>query len=126
MGAPAPPDPVVRAPDGPPVDAAALAAALAEALRERVDGAVRFGAGSRAAYSTDASNFRQTPIGVVLPRTTEAAAEAVTVAREHEAPVLSRGGGPRWPGSAPTRPWCSTGPSTVTGWSRWTRTPVPA
>ncbi len=62
-------------------------------LRERVDGEVRFDAGSRAAYATDASNFRQTPIGVVVPRTPEAAAEAVAVAREHGAPVLSRGGG---------------------------------
>ncbi|GAA2283016.1 FAD-binding and (Fe-S)-binding domain-containing protein [Streptomyces atrovirens] len=83
------PDPVVRHDAGPPVDAEALAAALAE----RVDGEVRFDAGSRAAYSTDASNFRQTPIGVVVPRTVDAAVEAVAVAREHGAPVLSRGGG---------------------------------
>src|SRR6478736_10040321 len=45
-------------------------------LAERVDGEVRFDAGTRAAYSTDASNFRQLPYGVVVPRTTEAAAEA--------------------------------------------------
>jgi hypothetical protein len=31
---------------------------LEEALRDRVDGEVRFDAGSRGAYSTDASNFR--------------------------------------------------------------------
>lgn len=90
MGALDLPDPVVRHPvGGSPVDAAALA----EALRDRVDGEVRFDGGSRAAYSTDASNFRQTPIGVVVPRTPEAAVEAVAVAREHGAPVLSRGGG---------------------------------
>ncbi|MFC8391947.1 FAD-binding and (Fe-S)-binding domain-containing protein [Streptomyces sp. NPDC057238] len=83
------PDPVVRHDVGPPVDTEALAAALTE----RVDGEVRFDAGSRAAYSTDASNFRQTPIGVVVPRTVDAAVEAVAVAREHGAPVLSRGGG---------------------------------
>nr|WP_306999482.1 FAD-binding and (Fe-S)-binding domain-containing protein [Amycolatopsis thermophila] len=66
---------------------------LAAALRSRVDGEVRFDAGSRAAYSTDGSNFRQVPIGVVVPRTPEAAAEAVAVAREFGAPLLSRGGG---------------------------------
>src|SRR5204863_6620452 len=67
--------------------------ALEAALRAEVDGEVRFDAGSRAAYSTDASNFRQVPIGVVVPRTPEAAVAAVAVAREHGAPVLSRGGG---------------------------------
>ncbi|MBE1495621.1 FAD/FMN-containing dehydrogenase/Fe-S oxidoreductase [Amycolatopsis lexingtonensis] len=67
--------------------------ALAGALREAVAGEVRFDPGTRAAYSTDASNFRQVPIGVVLPRTPEDAVAAVAVAREFGAPVLSRGGG---------------------------------
>src|SRR5690625_743577 len=62
-------------------------------LRERVDGEVRFDDGSRAAYSTDASNFRQVPIAVVIPRTVAAGAEAIAVCREHQVPVLSRGGG---------------------------------
>ncbi|MFR9780469.1 hypothetical protein ACL02O_31020, partial [Micromonospora sp. MS34] len=43
--------------------------ALAADLRAEVDGEVRFDAGSRAAYSTDASNYRQVPLGVVVPRT---------------------------------------------------------
>ena len=38
------------------------------ALRARVRGEVRFDDGDRALYSTDASNYRQIPIGVVLPR----------------------------------------------------------
>jgi hypothetical protein len=38
-----------------------------------VDGEIRFGAGSPAASSTDASNFRQLPAGVVVPRTPDAA-----------------------------------------------------
>jgi FAD/FMN-containing dehydrogenase/Fe-S oxidoreductase len=67
--------------------------ALARALRGRVDGEVRFDAGTRAAYSTDASNFRQIPLAVVVPRTVEAAVTTVAVCREHGAPVLSRGGG---------------------------------
>nr|WP_318276459.1 FAD-binding and (Fe-S)-binding domain-containing protein [Mycobacterium eburneum] len=62
-------------------------------LVDRVDGEVRFDDGSRAAYATDASNFRQVPIGVVVPRTPEAAVDAVAVARQCGAPVLARGGG---------------------------------
>lgn len=58
-----------------------------------VDGEVRFDPGSRAAYSTDASNFRQVPIGVVVPRNVEAAAAAIAVCRQFGAPVVSRGGG---------------------------------
>ncbi len=67
--------------------------AVAAELRDAVDGEVRFDPGSRAAYSTDASNYRQVPIGVVVPRTPEAAAEAIAVCRRHDVPVLSRGGG---------------------------------
>jgi len=41
---------------------------LAAALRSRLRGEVRFDDGDRALYSTDASNYRQIPIGVVVPR----------------------------------------------------------
>lgn len=67
--------------------------AVASELRDNVDGEIRFDPGSRAAYSTDASNYRQIPIGVVVPRTPEAAAQAIAVCRRHNMPVLSRGGG---------------------------------
>ena len=43
------------------------ARALEAALRRSVRGEVRFDAGSRGAYSTDGSNYRQVPIGVVVP-----------------------------------------------------------
>ncbi|MFK0181753.1 FAD-binding and (Fe-S)-binding domain-containing protein [Streptomyces xanthochromogenes] len=66
---------------------------LEQVLRARVDGEVRFDAGSRGAYSTDGSNYRQVPIGVVVPRSVDAAVEAVAVCAEFGAPVLSRGGG---------------------------------
>ncbi|MFI6930788.1 FAD-binding and (Fe-S)-binding domain-containing protein [Streptomyces sp. NPDC050287] len=108
MGALDLPDPVTGRPAAPPVDAGALEASL----RERVDGEVRFDAGSRAAYATDASNFRQTPIGVVVPHTPEAAAEAVAVAREHGAPVLSRGGGTSLAGQC-------TNAGVVIDWSKY-------
>jgi FAD/FMN-containing dehydrogenase/Fe-S oxidoreductase len=66
---------------------------LQAALAERVDGEVRFDAGTRAVYAQDASNYRQVPIGVVVPRNAGAAVEAIAVCREHSVPVLSRGGG---------------------------------
>src|SRR5580692_2858378 len=66
---------------------------LQAALHERVDGEVRFDSGTLSAYAQDASNYRQVPIGVVVPRTVDAGADAVVVCREAGAPVLSRGGG---------------------------------
>jgi FAD/FMN-containing dehydrogenase/Fe-S oxidoreductase len=66
---------------------------LAASLAERTRGEVRFDAGTRAAYSTDGSNYRQVPIGVVVPRDVDDAVEAVAVCRGYGAPILSRGGG---------------------------------
>ena len=71
------------------VDAGGLAAALGESI----EGEVRFDAGSRGAYATDASNYRQVPIGVVVPRTVDDVVATVAACREFGAPVLSRGGG---------------------------------
>ncbi|HLJ94590.1 MAG TPA: FAD-linked oxidase C-terminal domain-containing protein [Gemmataceae bacterium] len=66
---------------------------LAEELRHRLKGEVRFDDGSRALYATDASNYRQVPIGVVMPRDVEDVIEMVAAARRFGAPVLGRGGG---------------------------------
>ena len=68
-------------------------AALERDLREAIGGEVRFSAGDRALYATDGSNYRQIPIGVVLPRDQEDVIAAVAVARHHRVPLLSRGGG---------------------------------
>ncbi|RZQ64571.1 FAD-binding and (Fe-S)-binding domain-containing protein [Amycolatopsis suaedae] len=105
------PPPVIRTPGEPDVDLDRLAAAL----RDRVDGEVRFDAGSRAAYSTDASNFRQVPIGVVVPTHPDAAAETVAVAREFGVPVLSRGGGTSLAGQC-------TNTAVVIDWSKYCTT----
>jgi FAD/FMN-containing dehydrogenase/Fe-S oxidoreductase len=83
------PPPVLHRPEPADVDVAELRRRLAD----RVDGEVRFDDGTRAAYSTDASNFRQVPIGVVVPRSVDAVVEAVAVCRELGAPIVSRGGG---------------------------------
>jgi FAD/FMN-containing dehydrogenase/Fe-S oxidoreductase len=68
-------------------------AGLEDALREGVDGEVRFDAGSRGAYATDGSNYRQVPLGVVVPHSVAAGADAVAVCARFGAPLLSRGGG---------------------------------
>ena len=69
-------------------------AGLLEAdLKASIEGEVRFDDGSRALYATDASNYRQIPIGVVLPRTRNDIVQVIRVCRAHGAPLLSRGGG---------------------------------
>jgi FAD/FMN-containing dehydrogenase/Fe-S oxidoreductase len=68
-------------------------AALKRALRSAVDGEVRFDPGSLAMYANDSSNFRQVPIGVVIPKTLDAVVAAHRVCAEFGAPVLNRGGG---------------------------------
>jgi FAD/FMN-containing dehydrogenase/Fe-S oxidoreductase len=54
---------------------------------------VRFDRGSRALYATDGSNYRQFPIGLVVPRDNADVIAAVAACRKFDAPVLSRGGG---------------------------------
>lgn len=68
-------------------------AALASALRREIKGEVRFDDGSRALYATDASNYRQIPIGVVLPHDSDDVIATVALARQFGAPILARGGG---------------------------------
>lgn len=69
------------------------AQALATELRNEIRGEVRFDNGSRALYATDGSNYRQVPIGVVIPKSIDDVVAAVAACSRHGAPVLSRGGG---------------------------------
>jgi FAD/FMN-containing dehydrogenase/Fe-S oxidoreductase len=66
---------------------------LHAALHTQVRGEVKFDNGSRALYATDGSNYRQVPIGVVLPRDPDDVLAAISVCREFGAPLLCRGGG---------------------------------
>ncbi len=68
-------------------------AALEKELAEKITGEVRFDDGSKALYSTDGSNYRQIPIGVVLPKSEEDIINTIAICRKYKAPVLSRGGG---------------------------------
>jgi FAD/FMN-containing dehydrogenase/Fe-S oxidoreductase len=71
------------------VDAEGLRNDLARVVR----GEVRFDRGSRALYATDGSNYRQPPIGVVIPRDAEDVTRAVELCRAYNAPIFGRGGG---------------------------------
>ena len=62
-------------------------------LRRQIRGEVRFDSGSRALYATDGSNYRQIPIGVVLPRNVDDVTATISLAREYGAPILCRGSG---------------------------------
>jgi len=53
-----------------------------------------------ALYTTDASNYRHTPLGVVLPRTAEDVVAAMARCREAGLPVITRGGGTSVAGNA--------------------------
>ncbi len=88
-----PPDsyipPVIRKQRPPSVDAKGLAADL----RRQIAGEVRFDDGSRALYATDASNYRQVPIGIVIPRDAKDVVQTIALCHRYGAPVLPRGGG---------------------------------
>jgi FAD/FMN-containing dehydrogenase/Fe-S oxidoreductase len=69
------------------------ASALEGELRKNIAGEVRFDSGSKALYATDGSNYRQVPIGVVIPRSKEDVINTIAACRNFGAPLLSRGGG---------------------------------
>jgi FAD/FMN-containing dehydrogenase/Fe-S oxidoreductase len=68
-------------------------AALLTHLRQHVDGEVRFDEAARKLYSTDASIYQIEPLGVVLPRSTDALAATIAIALEMHVPIVPRGGG---------------------------------
>ncbi|MBF9070200.1 FAD-binding and (Fe-S)-binding domain-containing protein [Streptacidiphilus fuscans] len=69
------------------------ARSLERALRGALRGEVDFGTAQRAVYAYDASNYRQVPLGVVKPASSDDVRAAVALAREHGVPVLARGAG---------------------------------
>ena len=88
---------ILRPPASPsphhPHEAFSASAPLEARLRATVRGEVHFDDASRALYATDASNYRQVPIGLVLPRDAADVIATVAACREFGAPVLSRGAG---------------------------------
>ncbi len=68
-------------------------ALLERRLRDGGAGEVLFDAFSRGRYATDASAYQIMPLGVVIPRTIDEAANALSIARSEKIPILPRGGG---------------------------------
>ncbi len=85
---------------------------LRRELEKSVEGEVRFDAGTKAMYAVDASNYRQTPIGVVIPKSKEDVVQAVAACRKFGAPLLSRAGGTSLAGQT-----CNT--AIVIDWSKY-------
>src|ERR1700687_6040867 len=76
-----------------PVASFAQARELENELKRAVRGEVRFDRGSRAMYATDGSNYRQIPIGLVVPHDATDVVAAIASCRKYAAPVLARGAG---------------------------------
>jgi FAD/FMN-containing dehydrogenase/Fe-S oxidoreductase len=66
---------------------------LAQLLAKELRGDVLFDGANRGRYSTDASIYQITPIGVVVPRDQADVLRALDIARDQKVAVLSRGAG---------------------------------
>jgi FAD/FMN-containing dehydrogenase/Fe-S oxidoreductase len=70
------------------------------ALKESIEGEVRFDEISRALYSNDASVYQIEPAGVVIPRHREDLIRIVGICRRFRVPMTMRGGGTSQAGQA--------------------------
>src|SRR5262249_11279827 len=73
--------------------AATLAPGLERRLKAEISGDIAFDRFTRGRYATDASHYQIMPLGVVIPRTMDAAERAIALARQEGITVLPRGGG---------------------------------
>jgi FAD/FMN-containing dehydrogenase/Fe-S oxidoreductase len=80
--------------------AATLAPGLERRLKAEISGDIAFDRFTRGRYATDASHYQMMPLGVVIPRTMEAAERAIALAREEGVTLLPRGGGTSQSGQA--------------------------
>jgi FAD/FMN-containing dehydrogenase/Fe-S oxidoreductase len=76
-----------------PHEGFAAARELETKLLAKIRGEVRFDPAARALYATDASNYRQTPVGVVIPRDADDVEAAIVACRDLGAAILPRGAG---------------------------------
>ena len=96
---PARPTPVRSSAARPAPDAERLAD-FAAALRPRIVGSLRLDALHRALYATDASLYRETPLGVLVPKSTDCVQAAMEEAARFGIPLFPRGSGSSLAGSA--------------------------
>jgi FAD/FMN-containing dehydrogenase/Fe-S oxidoreductase len=87
------PFPILQESSKHPHESFSAARELEARLKSTVRGEVRFDDASRALYSTDSSNYRQVPIGLVVPLDAQDVVATVAACREFGAAVLTRGGG---------------------------------
>jgi len=73
---------------------------VTELRRQLTDSEVRFDEASRALYATDSSNYRQIPIGIIIPRTVADLVKATAIAHRYDIPLLVRGAGTSLAGQA--------------------------
>lgn len=62
-------------------------------LTAELGNSVHFDAAHQAVYASEASNYRQVPIGVVTPKNTEEFIKGIEICHRNNAPVLMRGAG---------------------------------
>ena len=77
----------------PAAQAVNRAQAFEAALSKSLEGEVDFGLFTRGRYATDASIYQIIPRGVAFPKTVADIEAALTIAAEHDVPVIARGGG---------------------------------
>ncbi|GAB5537864.1 MAG: FAD-binding and (Fe-S)-binding domain-containing protein [Rubricoccaceae bacterium] len=75
-------------------------AEFAAALRPRISGDLRLDDLHRALYATDASLYREMPLGVLIPRHADDVQAAIEEAARFDLPILPRGSGSSLAGSA--------------------------
>jgi FAD/FMN-containing dehydrogenase/Fe-S oxidoreductase len=85
---------------------------LQREIEQSIDGAVYFDQLSRQLYSTDASNYRLVPTGVVIPRNIDDIIAVIEVANRHGVSLVPRGSGSSLAGQA-------IGPGIVLDYSRY-------
>jgi FAD/FMN-containing dehydrogenase/Fe-S oxidoreductase len=74
--------------------------ALQSELQTAIEGEVRFDTISRALYSTDASVYQITPVGVAIPKTRQDILRIIEICGRHRCPITMRGGGTSQAGQA--------------------------
>ena len=73
---------------------------LAARLRQKLGGEVRFDRLSRTLYSTDASIYKITPLGVVFPKNADDVVTTINECRAAGVPIIARGAGTGLTGGA--------------------------
>jgi len=64
-----------------------------QSLSSSIHGSCDFSSAGVAMYTSDASNYRQIPLGIVCPKNADDIRATARLCLEHALPILMRGGG---------------------------------